>query len=196
MKANRKLTALGRLSRYLPFAQRRLLMKSFIESQFAYCPLVWMFHDKNLTNKINKLHERTLRLLYMDDYSTFNELLTKDGSVSVHYRNIQSLAIELYKSKHGLSPVLMKDIFEDRHYKGPVLRLQSDFVLPQARTVRYGHDSLRYFGPIIWNMIPVNIKNSDSLEKFKTKIKMWKPNDFPCRLSTNYVEGVGFINTS
>ena len=65
-KANRKLTALGRLSRYLPFAQRRLLMKSFIESQFAYCPLVWMFHDRNLNNKINKLHERTLRLLYMD----------------------------------------------------------------------------------------------------------------------------------
>ena len=85
MKANRKLTALGQLSRYLPFAQRRLLMKSFIESQFACCPLVWMFHDRNLNNKINKLQERTLRLLYMDDYSTFNELLTKDGSVSVHY---------------------------------------------------------------------------------------------------------------
>ena len=51
-------------------------MKSFIESQFAYGLLVWMFHDINLKNKINKQHERTLRLLYMDDYSTFIELLT------------------------------------------------------------------------------------------------------------------------
>ena len=81
MKAGRKLTALGRLSRLLPFNKRRLLMKSFIESQFSYCPLVWMFHDRNLNNKINRLHERTLRMLYKDVCSTFNELLIKDGSV-------------------------------------------------------------------------------------------------------------------
>ena len=43
IKASRKLTALGRLSRLLPFAKRRLLMKSFIETQFSYCPLIWMF---------------------------------------------------------------------------------------------------------------------------------------------------------
>ena len=99
-------------------------MKSFIEPQFNYCPLVWMFHDRNLNNKINKLHERALRLLYKDDFSTFNQLLTKEVSVSVHHRNIQSVAIEMYKAKHGLSPVLMKYIFEDRHYEGPTLRLQ------------------------------------------------------------------------
>ena len=75
----------------------------------------------------------------------------------------------------------MKDIFGDRHYLGPVLQLQTDFVLAKARTVRYGHDSLRLFGPVIWNMIPVNMKNGDSLEKFKTKIKLCKPNDCPCR---------------
>ena len=71
MKAGRKLTALGRLSRLLPFNKRRILMKSFIESQFSYCPLVWMCHDRNLNNKINRIHERTLRMLYKDDFSTF-----------------------------------------------------------------------------------------------------------------------------
>ena len=79
-------------------------MKSLIESQFSYCPLVWMFHDRNLNNKINRLNERTLRILYKDDYSTFNELLIKDGSVSVHNRNIHTVEIEMYKSKRGLSP--------------------------------------------------------------------------------------------
>ena len=70
-----------------------------------------MFHDRNLNNKINRLHERTLRMLYKDDCSTFNELLMKDGSVSVHNRNIHTVAIEMYKSKRGLSPELLKDIF-------------------------------------------------------------------------------------
>ena len=93
VKAGRKLTALGRLSRLLPFNHRRLLMKSFFKSQFAYCPLVWMFHDRNLNNKINKLHERTLRILYKDDYSSFEELLIRDGSISIHNRNIHSVAI-------------------------------------------------------------------------------------------------------
>ena len=86
-------------------------MKSFIESQFAYCPLVWMFHNREWNNKINRLHERTLRILYKDNCRTFNELLVKDGSISIHHRNIHAVAIEMYKSKQGLSPELMKDIF-------------------------------------------------------------------------------------
>ena len=66
MKAGRKLTALGRSSRFLPFNKHRLLMKSFIESQFSYCPLLWMFHDRDLNNKINRLYERTLRMTVLD----------------------------------------------------------------------------------------------------------------------------------
>ena len=58
----------------------------------------------------------------------------------------------------------------------------------------YGHDSLRYFGAKIWNMIPAHITNIDSLEKFKTEIKKWTPNDCPCRLCKTYVCGVGFVN--
>ena len=70
-------------------------MKSFIESQFAYSPLVWMFHDRHMNNKINKLHERSLRIVYKDDISSFEELLLKDGSLSTHHRNIHALAIEI-----------------------------------------------------------------------------------------------------
>ena len=70
MKAGRNLTSPGRLSRLLHFNKCRLLMKSFIESQFSYCQLEWMFHDRNLNNKINRPHERRLRMLYKDDCFT------------------------------------------------------------------------------------------------------------------------------
>ena len=71
-------------------------MKAFIMSQFSYCPLVWMCHSRTLNNKINKLHERALRLVYDDRQSTFEELLNIDKSVTNYHRNLQTLATEVY----------------------------------------------------------------------------------------------------
>ena len=76
--------------------QRRVLMKSFIESQFGYCSLIWMFHGYGLNNKINRLHEGSLRIVYKDNNSSPKDLLKKDNSSTVHHRNIQLLAIELF----------------------------------------------------------------------------------------------------
>ena len=62
---------------------------SFFNSQFNYCPLIWMCHRRT----INRLLERCLRVIYSDKQSLFSELLEKNSSVSVHMRNIESLAI-------------------------------------------------------------------------------------------------------
>ena len=87
----------------LNFEQRRRIFKSFIESQFQYCPLIWVFCSRKGNNKINKLHERVLRIVYQHDISNFEELLKKDNSFSIHHQNIQTLAIEMYKVHYGLS---------------------------------------------------------------------------------------------
>ena len=60
-KANRKLRALTREVKFLPFKKRHILFKVFIELQFKYCPLIWMFHGRQITDKTNKLNERALR---------------------------------------------------------------------------------------------------------------------------------------
>ena len=65
-KAGRKLTALTRLMKILSFQQRRILMKTFIDAQFNYCPLVWMFYSRTLNSKLNRLQERALRIVYQD----------------------------------------------------------------------------------------------------------------------------------
>ena len=86
----------------------------FFDSQFNYCPLIWMFHSRNLNNKINRLHQRCLRVVYNDKTSSFEQLLENDNSVSIHHRNIQTLAIEMYKVTNGLSPEIMNEIFQIR----------------------------------------------------------------------------------
>ena len=85
-------------------------MKAFITSQFSYCPLIWMFHSRNLNNKINRIHERALRLVDQNNLS-FSELLDLDNSVAVHPKNLQVLVTEM-EFKNGIAPEIMKDIFE------------------------------------------------------------------------------------
>ena len=113
-KASRKLNALARISSYMDIQKQRAGMKSFITSQFSSCPLLWMFHSRKLNNEINTIHERTLRIAYCDKHSAFQQLLEKDNSVSIHHRNLQVLATEMFKVNMNLSPDLMNDIFLKR----------------------------------------------------------------------------------
>ena len=99
-KAGAKVTALGRLVRIVSKEKKKILMTAFIESQFSYCPLVWMFCSRAMNNKINRIHERALRLVYQDYMTPFKDLLIRDNSLSFHHRNIHQVAIEMFKVKY------------------------------------------------------------------------------------------------
>ena len=86
-------------------------MKSFIIYQLSYCPLIWMTYSRWLNNKINHIHERALRIVYKDFSTPFEKLLAKDRTVTIHNRNLQQLAIEIFKAKMEISLIIMKDIF-------------------------------------------------------------------------------------
>ena len=108
IKANQKFHALKRIAKFLDDRKLRIIMKTFIESQFNYCPLSWMFHFRLLNNKINTLHERTLRLVYKSPELSFQELLVLVKSF-LHHRNLQKIATEMYKVKNKFSPTLIQE---------------------------------------------------------------------------------------
>ena len=110
-KACRTLTALQRLTKIFTLQQRKTLMKSFIDSQFNYCPLIWLQHTRSLNNKINKLQERSLRIVYEDCTSSFDNLLKKDKNKTIHQKNIEKLAIQMYKIKNNTTPNIISDLF-------------------------------------------------------------------------------------
>ena len=112
-KSSHKTNALSRVAPYMNESIKRILMNSFFWSQFSYCPLVWMFHSRTLDNKINCLHERCLRIVYNDKKSTYENLLVRDRSVSVHIRNLQILAIEMFKVHSELFPPICKELFHN-----------------------------------------------------------------------------------
>ena len=195
-QAGGKLTAIIRECHSISFDKLKPLLLSFVESQFNYCPLVLMFCTRTENKRINRIQERSLRILYRDETSSFEELLEKDCSFTVHQRSIQKLAIEMYKSKNNYEPKLLNDIFVSRVYEGPILRSNTDFIKPKIKSENFGRKSLSYFGNIIWNLVPTEFKELSSLEKFKQKIINWKPDNCPCKLCIPYVQGLGYINVS
>ena len=144
-----------------------------------------------MNRKINRIHERALRLVYDDYTSSFNELLKHD-KISIHHRNIHCVAIEMFKAKNHLSPSFMNEMFEQN--KGLSTRMGTTFVRPKVNSVYKGDNSLRIFGPIVWNnMLPGRLKVCSSLSEFKNAIKSWIPENCTCRLCKHYVQGLGFI---
>ena len=162
----------------LSLERRRTLMKPFIESQLAYCPLIWMLCQRYSNTRINHLHERSLRIVYKNNESIFEDLLKKDNSVSIHHKNIRFLGIEFYKVKNNLSTYLMSEIFNLRNIDHS-LHSQTDFKQGPVNTLNYGLKSLRYLAPKIWKIIPLEIRNSSSITEFITNIKSWIPKHCP-----------------
>ena len=76
----------------MPQKKIRITMEAFAASQFAFCPLIWLLHSRRISRKINKLHERALRIVYKGHFLSLEELLSKDKSVTVHQKNLQILA--------------------------------------------------------------------------------------------------------
>ena len=71
-----------------------------------------MFHRRKLNERINHIHERTVRIVYRDFKSSFQELLIEDNSLNIHHRNLEKLMTGIFKVKNSLSPKLMNDVFE------------------------------------------------------------------------------------
>ena len=78
------------------------LKHSFIETQFKYCPLVCMFHGRQTNHKINRFHERAIRIVYNEYVPSFQDLPNKDNSLTIHHQNIKSLPIEIFKTSNNL----------------------------------------------------------------------------------------------
>ena len=184
-QASQKLHALARIAKYMDSQKLRIIMKAFIESQFNYCPLIWMFHSRVLNNKINRLHERALRIVYKNSHLTFEELLLQDKSFSIHHRNLQRLATEMFKIKNNIAPTLMQELFPTNENKYN-LRNERPWQTFNVRTVGFGTETLLFRGRKTWQLLPEQIRNSNSLPEFKNKIKSWIPVGCTCRLCKTY----------
>ena len=161
-----------------------------------------MFHSREVNNRINNLHFRALRMTYLDETSSFEELLKKDGSVTIHHQNLRFLAIEMFKVYRGMAPAILHDVFNlkensiTKNISSNTRFNNAFYSSSNPKNVNSGVETLRFLGPKIWNMVPSAMKSITSLHAFKDKIKKWLPTKCPCRLCKTYVPNLGFCNIS
>ena len=149
---------------------------AFIDSQYNYEPSRWIFCRKGLYLKMQKIHHKTLKVIYQSN-KTYEELLELSETVSIHQRNLRFLVTEVYKSISYLNPKFMCSFFT--HKKIPYnLRKGQVLLLPPARQTYYGTNSVHFRRFLIWNNL--RIKSSRSVCEFKYNINDFRDVDCSC----------------
>ena len=120
-----------------------------------------MFSHKKSLNKIENLHKRALRFL-LDDYENlYKQLLKKSGKCNMNLQRIRSLCTEIYTTISSLNRDFMKNIFEMKKNNRVVReKFKLNLYIPRKNQVTFGNNSLKIYGPKIWNALPFNIKRA------------------------------------
>ena len=178
-KAATQLNVLKRLRSFIGFEQKKVLVQSFVYSNFNYCPLVWYFSSMKSLQKIEKLQERALRFLYNDRKSSYKDLLQKSGRCTMQVSRQRTLCIEIYKTMNNLNPPFMQNFFKLRssHYSS---RKPYDLKHVRPNQVTFGSNSLESVGPKIWNGLPNKMESAENLKNFKLMIKEWNGPECKC----------------
>ena len=169
-KAGNQLNAISRIQKYMGFKEKEVLLNSFVYSNFNYCPLVWHFCSSKSLNKIEKIQERALRILYNDYSSNYETILKQSSKSTMEVKRLRSLAIEIFKTINDKNPEYMNEIFHKTAFS---THRPLDLQVNQNSTTKYGMKSLRSLGPHIWNSLPNNVKSETDYNKFKEFIKDW-----------------------
>ena len=170
--ASNQLNALIRLKHLLGFEERKVLVNTFVMSNFNYCSLIWNFSTAQLLNKIENLQKRALHFLLNDYDSTYYDLLEKSGYPNMNLRRQRTLCIEIYKTLKKLNPGYMNDIFKLRKTDRLTReKYKLNLEIPRPNQATFGTRSLRSYSPKIWNALLYHIKTSDNLNSFIAIIK-------------------------
>ena len=149
---------------------RRLsVYKSFIQSNYSYCPVAWLFCGTKNSNKLEKLQEHALTIVFNDFSSSYEFLCEGANTLPLSFYRLRLLGIEIYKCIKETNPTYLNDLFceQTSDYQ---LRDSSRLIQPKFNTFKFSFKSFRYFGAKLWNVLLVDIKQSESQSIFKNRI--------------------------
>ena len=101
----------------------------------------------------------------------------------------------VFKVKKKFSPEIMNEVFDIIEYLYPI-RIDLRFKSRNIRTVRYGIEIAALVGSRIWSYMPCELKESTSLNEFRSKLKTWKPENFPCKLCKIYLQRIVYLQVA
>ena len=109
-----------------------------------------MCHSRSLNNKVNHIHERALGIVYQDFQLGFSDLFVKDNSFTIHQKNLQLLATEIFKVKMNMSPEIINDIFDFSKNYAHELRGGNCLSRSNIHSMHFGIESIANIAAKIW----------------------------------------------
>ena len=147
-QAAQKINAILRIRNLISSRKAYMLIQAFVISRFFYCPIIWMFCNKQSLALINKVYQRALRTQFMRFDLSLEELLQLSGRVSIHTKHLQALLTEIYKFLNKLNPSFMWNLFELKRTKYNLKSLNC-LKLPKAKTRKFRINSVIFRGSLL-----------------------------------------------
>jgi len=180
-KANRQLKVMYRFKTLLGKKEKGIIFKTFILSNFNFCPVVWAFCSVTSMRKIEKVQERALRFLTDDISSEYRDLLNVTNSTTMLLARLKAIALEVFKCIHELNPEFLNSLFQSKaNIYG--MRDQNRLVIPKFNKHQYGKQTFSYYGSHIWNILPNDLKKCVDLKMFKELLSKWEGPRCSCNL--------------
>jgi hypothetical protein len=145
-----------------------------------------MFCGKQNEEKIEKVQKRALRFMYKDYEHEYNTMLELYKCDSIKLVTLRTLACEVFKCIHEISPAYQWDIFT----KNPAPREgrnSNELINPKYNTVKHGFLSFRFYGSRLYNQIPNEIRQVSDINEFKKLLKNWKGPTCKCERCIYYI---------
>ena len=171
-QTGKQINALKRIKHHLEKDSKMTVYNSYINCNFNYCSVIWMFANKSTLNKLERTNKRALRFVTNKGHLSYEEICKEEKQLSVYKRCIRNMAIQMYKINKGTAPDYISELFSTQN-SGYAMRDNQRMVLPEYNTVTFGKNSFRYLGAKVWNSIPVTIKHSVSLSTYKSALHEW-----------------------
>ena len=182
-----QLNSIKRLKRHFDIDTKKHLVKTYVLSQFNYCPLVWHFCGNGSIHKMEKIQERALRFVFNDYTSEYNHMLKINGESTLYLKRVRIMAQEVYKAIKNQSPKYMKELLTERNSRYSSRR-PLDLYVPRVNQDKFGYKSYTFEAPSVWNSLDVEIRQVENFNHFKKLINLWTGPSCRCNFCTNSEE--------
>lgn len=181
--ASYQILCLKRFRNILSIKAKLEIYRSFILSNFMFCPAVWHCCGETNTKRLEKLQYRALKFVFNDYHSNYDALLTRANLPTLALARLRSIACEVYKAVNKLSPSFMSERFREISHKyGTKSSTGGKLFPPRKNSTKNGLFSFQYLGTKVWNSLPTNIRKCENYSSFKKMLKTW--NGSQCRCSS------------
>ncbi len=176
-KTAKQINVLARQTKTINQKGKLMMYNSYIASNFSYCPIIWHFCSTTDAQKLEKLQERALRLIFNDSTSSYVQLCQNSFKCSLYIERQKQILAQTFKCVTKTNPPYMNDLFVSKvtNYN---LRSATSMELPNFKTVTYGQHTFRYEGAKLWNLL--NVKQITTFKEFRNVLKEWSGEKCTC----------------